>query len=119
MQLPVKLTILQPIHATAGGSSGIGLGLAEEFLKAGSTVIITGRRESALKEAEDKFPSLHYHVSDSASAEDREQLAGWAVNNFPKLNILVGLAPQYHFCSSLSPSCNLPVIMAKATARCR
>jgi len=34
-----------------GGASGIGLGLAERFLKENNTVIICGRRESALKEA--------------------------------------------------------------------
>lgn len=73
----------------AGGSSGIGLGLAEEFVKAGSTVIVTGRREGALKEAKEKLPSLHVHVSDVTVVDHREALAKWVVENFPSLNILV------------------------------
>ena len=33
-----------------GGASGIGLGLTERFIKENNTVIICGRRESALKQ---------------------------------------------------------------------
>ena len=65
--------------------------MAEEFLKAGSKVIITGRRESALEEAKKKLPDLHIHVSDVSSIEDRERTAKWTVENFPDLNVLVSL----------------------------
>lgn len=41
-----------------GGATGIGLGLAERFISENNKVIICGRRESMLKEASDKFPSL-------------------------------------------------------------
>ena len=75
-----------------GGSSGIGLGLAEEFLKAGSTVIVTGRREGPLKEAQAKLPKLHIHVNDVSEAEERKKLSAWAVKEFPKLNVLVNNA---------------------------
>lgn len=75
-----------------GGSSGIGRGLAEEFLKAGSTVIITGRRESALKETQAAHPGLHIYVNDASKAEEREKLAQWVVKEFPKLNVLVNNA---------------------------
>ena len=75
-----------------GGSSGIGQGLAEEFLNAGSTVIVTGRRESALKETQAKHPNLHIHVNDASKAEDREQLSEWVVKEFSKLNVLVNNA---------------------------
>jgi len=34
-----------------GGASGIGLAFAERFLKAGSKVIVCGRREGKLQEA--------------------------------------------------------------------
>lgn len=34
-----------------GGGTGIGLGIAEQFVKAGAKVVITGRRENILKEA--------------------------------------------------------------------
>ena len=38
-----------------GGASGIGLALAERFLRAGSEVIVCGRREEKLREAKDKI----------------------------------------------------------------
>lgn len=75
-----------------GGSSGIGLGLAEQFLQAGSTVIVTGRRESALKEVQAKHPKLHVHVNDVAQAADREELSRWVVKAFPDVNVLVNNA---------------------------
>ena len=67
------------------------MGLAEEFLKARSTVIITGRRESTLKDAQDKLPALHTRVSDVGKVGDREALAKWVATHHPKLNILVKL----------------------------
>ena len=99
----------------AGGSSGIGLGLAEEFLTAGSTVIVTGRRESALNDAKQKLPGLHIHVSDVSSVQDRQSTAKWAVENFPKLNILVSkhghLQRQLtHSKSALAYSAIMPMI---------
>ena len=63
--------------------------MAEEFLKAGSTVIVTGRRESVLRDAQEKFPAIHTHVGDVGSVEDRERLARWVVQDFPGLNVLV------------------------------
>ena len=75
-----------------GGSSGIGLGLASEFIKAGSTVIITGRREGPLKEAQAKYPKLHYQVNDVSKAEERQKLTQWAIKEFPQLNVLVNNA---------------------------
>lgn len=41
-----------------GGASGIGFGLSEQFVKDGNTVIVCGRRDSVLKEAKNKIPSL-------------------------------------------------------------
>lgn len=75
-----------------GGSSGIGQGLAQEFLKAGSTVIITGRSEPALKESQAKHPGLHFYVNDASKVLDREMLSQWVIKNHPKVNILINNA---------------------------
>lgn len=75
-----------------GGATGIGLALAEAFLNEGNEVIICGRRESALKEAQVKFPKLTTRVADVNSAEGRKELAEWITNTFPNLNILVNNA---------------------------
>ena len=75
--------------ALTGGSTGIGLGLAEKFLAANSTVIVTGRRAEVLEAAKAKFSKLHTRVSDAGSSSEREELAQWATSNFSGLNILV------------------------------
>jgi uncharacterized oxidoreductase len=75
-----------------GGATGIGLSLAEEFLKLGNTVIICGRRESKLNETKQKYPSIHIRVCDVSKKNEREELSKWALTNFPELNILINNA---------------------------
>ena len=75
-----------------GGSSGIGQELAKNFIEAGSTVIITGRREQALKDAQAKQPKLKYVVNDVSQVSEREKLAKWIVANHPEVNVLVNNA---------------------------
>jgi len=75
-----------------GGASGIGLGLTERFIQENNTVIICGRRESALQEAAKKFPSVIIKQCDLGSAEEREKLFQWVSKNHPDLNVLVNNA---------------------------
>ncbi|MGB7788501.1 SDR family oxidoreductase [Methanoregula sp.] len=75
-----------------GGATGIGLALAEEFVKAGSEVIVCARTEENLKQAKDKLPSLHTKKCDIAKEDERESLCDWAVANFKDLNVLVNNA---------------------------
>jgi len=86
------LDLKQATVLVTGGSSGIGLGLAAEFLKAGSTVIVIGRRTNLLEEAKKLHPALITHQADVATAEDRAKLAQWAISTYPKLNVLVNNA---------------------------
>jgi uncharacterized oxidoreductase len=75
-----------------GGSSGIGLALAERFLAAGNVVLVCGRREDALAEVRRKHPALHTVVADTGNASDRRALFAQAVAQFPKLNVLINNA---------------------------
>jgi uncharacterized oxidoreductase len=75
-----------------GGATGIGLALAEVFLREGNQVIICGRREEKLAEVNAKFPRVHIRVCDVADAGDRQALLEWAMKNFPGLNVLVNNA---------------------------
>jgi uncharacterized oxidoreductase len=75
-----------------GGASGIGLALAERFLRAGSEVIVCGRREEKLREAQEKHPGLHIRVCDVTGESERAALFEWAVREFPRLNVLVNNA---------------------------
>ncbi len=80
-----------------GGASGIGLGLAERFLRENNTVIICGRRESALHEATKKFPKIIARKCDLSSAQEREGLFHWVKEKHPHLNVLVNNAGIQHW----------------------
>jgi len=75
-----------------GGASGIGLALAERFLRAGSQVIICGRRAHKLDEARTLHPELHTRVCDLADPSARVALFEWAASEFPNLNVLTNNA---------------------------
>ncbi|MGV3467405.1 MAG: SDR family oxidoreductase [Heyndrickxia sp.] len=75
-----------------GGASGIGLAFAERFLEAGNEVIIVGRREEKLKEAQAKYPKLHTKVCDVSKVSERINLFEWVTSEFPALNVLVNNA---------------------------
>jgi uncharacterized oxidoreductase len=75
-----------------GGASGIGLALAERFVKAGSEVIICGRRLSKLREAKSKHPQLHTRVCDVSRESERIGLFNWVTSEFPQVNVLINNA---------------------------
>ena len=49
-----------------GGASGIGLALAERFIRAGSKVLVCGRREERLRELAETHPGVVTRVCDVA-----------------------------------------------------
>ena len=75
-----------------GGASGIGLALAARFLRAGSEVIICGRRADKLAEAQQLYPALITRECDVADAAERMELVRWATAQYPRLNVLVNNA---------------------------
>jgi len=75
-----------------GGATGIGLGLTQRFIEENNTVIICGRRESALKEAAAKFPSVITRVCDLSTAGERENLFKWIEKEHGDVNVLVNNA---------------------------
>ena len=75
-----------------GGASGIGLGLTERFILENNTVIICGRREAALKEVTEKFPSVITRACDLSVEADRIALYNWVAENHNDLNALVNNA---------------------------
>ena len=75
-----------------GGATGIGFAMAEYFLKAGNEVIICGRREDRLREAQKKLPGIHIKRCNVADDGDRRELVTWLSAGFSNLNILVNNA---------------------------
>jgi uncharacterized oxidoreductase len=75
-----------------GGATGIGSGLTQRFIEENNTVIICGRRQSALKEAAEKFPSVITRACNLSIASEREALFNWIAKEHPDLNVLVNNA---------------------------
>jgi uncharacterized oxidoreductase len=75
-----------------GGATGIGLGLAERFIRENNTVIICGRREAALKEVAEKLPSVITKVCDLSIEAERIELYNWVTKDHSDLNVLVNNA---------------------------
>ncbi len=75
-----------------GGSSGIGLALAEAFVQRGSEVIICGRSEERLEAAQRRHPALHTKVSDLSDVAGCQELALWVADRFERVNVLVNNA---------------------------
>jgi len=69
-----------------GGSSGIGRGLAEAFHRLGNRVIISGRREAALKAICEANPGMRSFVLDVTDPGSVRNVAGEVVEAFPDLN---------------------------------
>jgi uncharacterized oxidoreductase len=75
-----------------GGTSGIGLGIAEAFYKQGSRVIVCGRDRNRLLAMEEKFPGITALPCDVGDPTQRKDLAAEVMRRFPDLDILVNNA---------------------------
>ncbi len=72
-----------------GGGSGIGRALAEQFHALGNTVIIAGRRQSALAEVTAANPGIHSRVLDIENADATQRFAEGVKTDFPALNAVL------------------------------
>lgn len=75
-----------------GGATGIGLALAEVFLREGNKVLICGRTESRLAEAKAELPRVNTIRCDISEEEDIKYLLERVQSDYPKTNILVNNA---------------------------
>jgi len=75
-----------------GGTSGIGLAFAEEFLKLGNKVIICGRREERLNVLKMKHPALITITCDIADAKQREELYNTILKDYADTNVVMNNA---------------------------
>lgn len=81
-----------------GGSSGIGLSLAQQLVTLGNKVIITGRDKARLTAVQNKIPALHTYPGDLARNDNVQELADHIRQQYPDLNMLVNNAGvQYNY----------------------
>ena len=72
-----------------GGTSGIGLALAQRFHTAGNTVIITGRRAALLDQITADHPGMIGHPLDVADAEAVRAFSARIAADHPALNVVI------------------------------
>ena len=89
-----------------GGATGIGLAMAEEFLKLGNEVVVCGRRMEKLNEAKRKFPALHIVQADLSKKESRINFAKSILEKTPGINILINNAGIQNETNITDPDCN-------------
>ncbi len=75
-----------------GGTSGIGLELAEQLSQRGNTVIVTGRDQEKLDAAKLTRPALNTLKSDVSKADEISALYESVIELFPALDTLVNNA---------------------------
>ena len=87
MNIHGKNTIL-----ITGGGSGIGRALAEVFHKFGNTVVIAGRRKSALDEVTEANPGMFSEVVDVQDTGKLKSFASSILAKYDRLNVLINMA---------------------------
>lgn len=84
-----------------GGGTGLGFGISQAYVNAGANVVITGRRESVLKEAVSELGSRsHYIVNDITDLDSLPGLVEEIEKNYGAIGILVnnaGVNMKKHF----------------------
>ncbi|GKS76504.1 SDR family NAD(P)-dependent oxidoreductase [Acidovorax sp. SUPP950] len=75
-----------------GSTSGIGLGLALRFHKAGNKVIVAGRRKALLERITTDHPGIESIELDVADAKSIVQASELAAARYPDLNVVINNA---------------------------
>jgi len=75
-----------------GGTSGIGLGLAQRLQTMGNKVIVLGRSEKRIAEILRDNPDFDSYQADVSKPETLKDLPAWIMTNYPKLNMVINSA---------------------------
>lgn len=75
-----------------GGSSGIGFELAQQFLTRANKVLICGRSQDKLLQAQQQCPQLEIFQCDLSDPQQCQNLTDWIAQNHSELNVLINNA---------------------------
>lgn len=92
-----KYAFEHKVVLVTGAGSGMGRAIARAFLDNNATVIVTGRREQALKDTVATYPNEKILIfpGDIAKPETSTNLINTILNKFGKLDIVVSNAGQF------------------------
>ncbi len=96
-----------------GGSAGIGLALAKEFVALGNRVLVTGRSAGRLEAARAEVPELETIQSDAADPAAVKQLAEQVAERCPAMNVLVNNAGVFIARNLTSPTKDLVALTSE------
>jgi len=81
--------LINKVAIITGGSSGIGLATAREFISQGATVLITGRSQESLDQITAELGEKAYGIVwDASIPGNSDHLATYVQTNFPSIDIL-------------------------------
>ena len=84
------------VALVTGGGTGIGFGIAKQFIGLGAKVVITGRSEGTLQKAKNSLgTSCFVRISDVTVKEKHESLVEDIENNIGSIDILVNNAGKH------------------------
>jgi NAD(P)-dependent dehydrogenase (short-subunit alcohol dehydrogenase family) len=92
---------MSKVIVITGSTKGIGYGLAEEFLKRGHQVVVSGRKQEKLDQAVSALAAKHKDdvagcLCDVMKLEDNERLFAFAKEKFGRVDIWVNNAGVAH-----------------------
>lgn len=96
-----------------GGTSGIGLALADKLTVMGNKVIVLGRNEKRFESIKKYHSSLIFHQTDVSNLEDIKELGEWIQSNYPDLNIVVNSAGIMRSYSLFDPEVTIDKLTAE------
>lgn len=91
---------MSKVIVITGSTKGIGYGLAEEFLKRGHNVIVSGRNQERLDKAVSALAANYRNVAgclcDVTKYDDNEKLFAFAKEKFGRVDIWINNAGVAH-----------------------
>lgn len=84
------------VYIVSGGGTGLGLGMARQLIRAGASVLITGRREEPLKQAATELgAACGYRAGDVTKDADAAGMVAAAIEEFGRLDGVVNNAGNH------------------------
>lgn len=85
-------TFRDQVVLITGAGAGIGRAAARQFAALGARVVVTGRREQALRALADEHPLIDWIIADAGKPEDAAMTVDAVISRWGRLDVLVNNA---------------------------